>query len=83
MFSLLIKVQEQLWSKGVAGVRVLTDDEVAKYKDCSAGNGAGTVFFPYSHLTGNANDTGFVAMNQNLTAQVDYSAVKYCSNPTF
>ena len=60
----------------------MSADEVQKYKLCSPTNGSGTTFLPYNRLTGNSGDVGFVAMNTK-GSEVDYSDVKFCSNPTF
>ena len=67
---------------------MLTPDEVTKYKLCSPGNGAGAQFVPYqdwrSGTHGNdASPQQYVVIDQTGVAEVDYSAVKYCSNPTW
>ena len=86
-FSTLLQTQE-LWTTGVMGVRVLTADEVQKYKTCSAGNGQDVKFVPYIEYTSGGgvqdkNPTKYVVLDPKGVSEVDYSAVKFCSNPTW
>jgi hypothetical protein len=83
VFALLVQVEQELWSKGVGGSRVLSADEVTKYKVCAPGSGLDVDFVPYSNVTGNVNDQGFVVLNKSNHAEVNYTAVGYCSNPTW
>ena len=87
MFGLL-RQTEELWQTDSFGKRVLSAEDILKYKVCSAGNGAGTIFVPYKSIefTGNSKDKGiegFVAEDEKTGRPVNYSAVKLCSNPTW
>jgi hypothetical protein len=86
-FSTLIQTQE-LWTNGVMGVRILTADEVQKYKTCSPKNGTDVKFVPYIEYTSGGgvqdkNPTKFVVLDPHGVFEADYSSVKFCSNPTW
>ncbi len=86
-FATILQTQE-LWTTGVMGTRVLTADEVEKYKICSPSNGHNVKFVPYVEFTsgGGVQDkspTRFVVLDPQGVAEADYSPVKYCSNPTW
>ena len=87
MFALLSQAAatQELWTTGVAGARVLSEEEVVKYKMCSP-NGmltVGTDIVPYSSITANPKDKGYVALNAGNHAEDNYSSVTGCSNPTW
>ena len=79
---------EKLWTLGVGGIRVLSADEVAKFKLCSPDNGSGTKFVPYQDYRsgGGASDKNpqqFVALDPSGVVETDYSPLRFCSNPTW
>ena len=47
-FSTLVQTHE-LWTNGVTSLRVLTADEVQKFKVCSPTNGTDVKFVPYTN----------------------------------
>jgi hypothetical protein len=57
-----------LWSKGIGGVRVLTDKEVEKYRVCSGD--MHTVFAPYKDS---------MRKGYSPTTAVDFAAVNKCT----
>lgn len=89
MFALARQATEELWTTDSFGTRVLSADEILKYKVCSANNGAGVKFVPYTSIdfTGSQKDkgiSGYVAFDRDRPNHlVDFSEVKLCSNPTW
>ena len=88
VFALLKHATEELWTFDSLGTRVLAAEDIAKYKVCSASNGAGVDFVPYTSIdfSGSQKDKGihgFIAVKSGSAHQIDYSDVNLCSNPTW
>jgi hypothetical protein len=80
---------DMLWTTGIGGIRVLSADEVSKFKLCSPDNGAGVKFVPYQDfragITRGSDHPAqqYVALDPSGVAETDYSPLKFCSNPTW